>query len=401
MLYIYMKKELYITYSKVKSYIYHLFYPLFLLFLTCALLSIVNAIIVKKSLSALIAISTIGETLFILVIFLLVLYSILLPGLSCFIYSPAKSYFLTVMRSTRSTHLQSQLQIPAQSSLYGYLVKMLLEKGISFFSYLLKKITFSRVMSTTITIVLVASLRYLYFGGLIVNPLDLSESICWAWCAAMFKLILEGVLSEQFGFIKMGGDQDITINDKSKRPIKPIKIEYTTFAMENEEENEPSGESSSNRPKGPSTTGSKYNDYSDKKKETWYKFEKGEISKEAYEARINMITHLALEEVANKAAAYRLDTETRMMLGTEQINMVQKHRPGSRERQEILAHFLSGFPDKEYGLYVARQYEEWLIEKKKADSTKIESASKSVEKLDLNEDRSDKSEKPESKSPSQ
>lgn len=81
--------------------------------------------------------------------------------------------------------------------MYSFLVKNLLEKPLSFFSNLpiahvfasllvrssinltsiLKKIALSRIISTTITIVLIATLRYLYFGSLMANPLNLIESI--------------------------------------------------------------------------------------------------------------------------------------------------------------------------------------------------------------------------------
>lgn len=83
-------------------------------------------------------------------------------------------------------------------------------------SNILKKITLSRIISSTVTIILMATLRYLYVGGLISNPLDLSESISWAWFGAMFKLILESALSEIF--IKMGGDYSLHDYFKKSTP---------------------------------------------------------------------------------------------------------------------------------------------------------------------------------------
>ncbi len=74
-------------------------------------------------------------------------------------------------------------------------------------SNILKKITLSKVISITITVIGMAILRYLYFWGLVSNPLDIAECIRWAWSAGIFKLIIESVLSELF--IKMGGDHSL------------------------------------------------------------------------------------------------------------------------------------------------------------------------------------------------
>lgn len=88
--------------------------------------------------------------------------------------------------------------LPLQSGLCSYLVRVLLEKPLFIFSNppkahvfssspirssisltsILKKITLSKVFSATITIILMATLRYIYFGGLIANPLNVTESIC-------------------------------------------------------------------------------------------------------------------------------------------------------------------------------------------------------------------------------
>jgi hypothetical protein len=47
-------------------------------------------------------------------------------------------------------------------------------------SNILKKITLSKVISITITVIGMAILRYIYFGGLVSNPLDIAECITWA-----------------------------------------------------------------------------------------------------------------------------------------------------------------------------------------------------------------------------
>ena len=386
----------YLVESNYQAYIFHLVYPLSWPYLTCALLLTLITITVEKGLSVVIALFVMLFSAIIWASF----HSALSAGLNCLLNSPPQTYAFT--------------SLPLQSSLYSSLLKKLCfatKKPLSFFSNLprvyvfasllirssinltgiLKRITLSRVISTTVTIVLVASLRYLYFGGLIANPLDLTESIYWAWCGGMFKLILEGVLSEHF--IKMGASRgDITIDDMLKKLIKPIKAGYTTLAMENKDEHNPSAEGSSIHNDSASTNDALMH----KKKLLSDMVKRGEISKETYVDRKYALTHVALEEVANRAAANKLDAVTRMMLSLEQIRMVERYSPTAPERQILLSHFLTNYPDSRDWTHSA---EDILNASKSASSTQIDNTSKDEKKRELIEEMSGKSEEPESELP--
>ena len=348
--------------------------------------------------------------------FLTSIYRFLSASLNCFLNGPPKSYAFT--------------SLPLQSSLYSYIVKVLSflkgkEMPLSFIRHILRKITISKVLSTTVTIVLVAILRYVYFGGVIANPLDLTESICWAWSGAMFKLIIQYVLSEYF--IKMGGD--VSIDDLVWKPGKPIKAGYTSFAMEDkgkqiagaesssthnasaesssthnastesssthdasaesfytnidrhssaydaignissglgiENKQNVGAESSSTQNAGAESSSTHSNTLSPNKHsqhltrqtaDWWVMHKNGEISKEEYFARKQMLTHVTLEKIANEAAAKRLDNETRWKLDFEQIRMVEQYSPTAPERKILLSHFLKeeNFLDRKKALASAQ-----------------------------------------------
>ncbi len=71
-------------------------------------------------------------------------------------------------------------------------------------------------ITITITIVIISTARYIYFGGLTLNPLNLTESLTWAWLGAMFKLVLEVTFDEHF--LKMGGNRNL--HDFFKKPTE-------------------------------------------------------------------------------------------------------------------------------------------------------------------------------------
>lgn len=158
-------------------------------------------------------------------LFLYILYVQLVEGKSTSNYpwlTPQFYYDLLQTHLTRSFNsLEWGLNSPPKPHAF---VSLPLQSSLNI-SNILKKITLSRVISTGVTVILMATLRYLYFGGLISNPLDIVESISWAWFGAMFKIILDGVLSEIF--IKMGGDYSLVDYLKKSIPTTHFAEDQT------------------------------------------------------------------------------------------------------------------------------------------------------------------------------
>lgn len=124
----------------------------------------------------------------------------------------------------------------------------------------------------------------------------------------MFRIISETALSEHF--IKLGGD--ITMDDLLKKPIKPIKVECTTLAMEKKDEHTPSAEGSFIRSGSDNGSGGpiSQHDFLVKQKLVWEKFKQGEISREEYDQWKYPEISKRLKETADESARNRVDTVT-------------------------------------------------------------------------------------------
>lgn len=140
----------------------------------------------------------------------------------------------------------------------------------------------------------------------------------------------------------MGGD--LTIEDLLK---KPIKVGYTTLAMENRDEHNPTAERTLIRD-ATAYCQEISGDQRDKKKLLWYMFEQGEISRETYDERVRAMYHGALDKVADRAAEMRLDPITRMRLPRDQIRLMERFGITESQSEALLSHFSIGTRGTQY-----------------------------------------------------